>query len=406
MNGILSRFKLKRPEFKKFEKIKIPKLKKFDFGRSESKKPKLLNFGFEKLRESALSYTRFSVKEQTHFAKRLAFLVNAGVPIVESLHMLRKQTKGRAKGKIYERIIVSVTDGMTLSDSLAKFDRFFGSFAINIVKIGETGGVLSQNLEYLADELQKKYELRKKVIGALVYPVFIASATLILVGLLTVFIFPKIMPIFQSLSVELPFTTLALLALSNFLQAYWLYVILGIVAFIIIFKQLHRRVMPFHFLIDVLILKLPIVGRMTKSYYTANFCRTLGMLLKSGIGVVEAVSITGDTLGSLVYQRECKIMSKKVMRGEKLSTHLEAHQRFFPDIIGNMVAIGEASGKLSDTLIYLSEMYEAEVNDLTKNLSNSIEPVLMIFMGIVVGFVAVSVITPIYEVTQNISNQI
>ncbi len=234
------------------------------------------------------------------------------------------------------------------------------------------------------------------------------KVTLIIVihGMRMPFIFPKIMPIFQSLSVELPFTTVALLALSNFLQAYWLYVILGIVAFIIVFKQLHRRVIPFHFLIDILILKLPIAGRITKSYYMANFCRTLGMLLKSGIGVVEAVSITGDTLGSLVYQRECKIMSKKVLRGEKLSTHLEAKARFFPDIIGNMVAIGEASGKLSDTLIYLSEMYEAEVNDLTKNLSNSIEPVLMIFMGIVVGFVAVSVITPIYEVTQNISNQI
>ena len=159
-------------------------------------------------------------------------------------------------------------------------------------------------------------------------------------------------------------------------------------------------------MVDALILRLPIAGRIARYYNTTNFCRTLGLLLKSGTGVVEAVSVTGDTMENLIYRRECKVMSKKVSRGERISAHLEARQHLFPDVIGNMVAIGETSGNLSDTLVYLSELYEAEVDDITKNLSSSIEPVLMVFMGVIVGFVAVSVITPIYEVTQNISNQI
>jgi len=401
--------KFKKPSFD-FLKFDFLKFKRSKSGKSKPYKgtpaKKKSRFARTTFTEHALSFTRFSVKEQTHFAKRLAFLVNAGVPMVEGLHMLRAQTKGRAKGKIFDKIIDDVSDGQYLSTSLARFRNFFGGFAINIIKIGESGGVLSENLNYLADELRKKYELRKKVIGALVYPIFISIATLLLVGLLTVFIFPKVMPIFQSLGVQLPITTIALLAISNFLRVYGLFVIAGIIVFVIVFLILYRRIPAFHFVIDHIILRLPIVGRLTKYYYTTNFCRTLGLLLKSGTGVVEAASITGDTMASLVYRRECKAIAKRVSSGGRISTHLEKRPQYFPDIIAHMTAVGETSGRLSDTLIYLAELYEAEVDDMTKNLSSSIEPVLMIFLGILVGFVAVSVITPIYEVTQTISNQI
>jgi len=347
-------------------------------------------------------FVRFPIKEQVHFAKRLAFLIGAGVSILDSLHLLRDQSRSSSRKYIYSEIIEDVTTGLFLSTSLQKFERLFGSFAINIIKIGESGGVLTQNLNYLADELRKKEELRKKVIGALIYPIFITVATLLLSGGLTVFIFPKVMPIFQSLSVTLPPTTVALLATSNFLAAYGLHLIAGVIAFIILFRVAVAYLPPLRFGVHRLVLHLPIFGKLIKYYYMTNFCRTLGLLLRSGVNIMEAVDITGDTLGNDVYRKECKALVETVMRGERISTYIAKRQALFPDFTAHLIAVGEQTGSLSDTLIYLSDMYESEVSDMTKNLSNSIEPVLMIFMGLIVGLVAVSVITPIYEVTQHL----
>ena len=167
--------------------------------------------------------------------------------------------------------------------------------------------------------------------------------------------------------------------------------------------MLARYVYHFRYFMHLLALHLPIFGKLLKYYHMTNFCRTLGLLLKSGVSVVDAVDITGDTMSNEVYKQQCKKMVEVVRRGEQLSVYLTKHTRFFPDFTSHLIAVGERTGALSDTLVYLSEMYEAEVSDMTKNLSNSIEPVLMIFMGLIVGFVAVSVITPIYEVTQHLN---
>lgn len=357
----------------------------------------------KKHKKQAIFFVRFPIKEQVHFAKRLSFLIGAGVSILDSLTMLKNQARSSSQKYIYGSVITDVTNGLFLSAGLAKFERFFGTFAINIIKVGETSGSLTQNLNYLADELRKKEALRKKVVGALIYPIFITIATLILAGSLTVFIFPKVMPIFKSLDVGLPITTVILLAISDFLSAYGLHLMGGIIIFVIIIRLMIRTLPPFRFIMHRVSLHLPIFGKLMKYYFMTNFCRTLGLLLKSGVNVVEAIEITGDTLGNDVYKAECKKIAKIVMRGEKISTHLSKRPFLFPDFTAHLIAVGEETGSLSDTLIYLSEMYESETSDMTNNLSNSIEPVLMIFMGLIVGFVAVSVIAPIYEVTQNLN---
>jgi type IV pilus assembly protein PilC len=349
------------------------------------------------------SYTRLSMRDKTFFIKRLSFLTGAGVPLLDSLRILHKQTRSRSAAKMFDIVIADVTAGSYLSDSLAKFKRAFGDFAVNIIRVGELSGILNQNLEYLADELKKKQALRAKVLGALVYPIFITVATILLTALLTVFIFPKLMPIFTSLNVTLPWTTRALIALSGFLRSYGVYLILGVIAAVIAFWFAMNSSKKFHFAVDKILLKIPIFGRLSRSYNMTNFCRTLGLLLKSGVRVNEAVNITADTTANLVYRKEMRIMADKVTRGERISKHLESKPALFPDVTPQMVAIGETTGNLSDTLIYLAELFEAEVDDATKHLSSSLEPLLMIFMGILVGLVAVSVITPIYEITQNLN---
>ncbi len=346
---------------------------------------------------------RFSAKDQTFFAKRLSFLVHGGVPILESLHILSRQAKSKGKKKIFEKIIDDVANGQFLSTSLAQFRGSFGDFAINLIRVGETSGILGQNLNYLADELKKKQILRQKVLGALVYPLFITIATLGITVLLTAYIFPKIMPIFQSLHVKLPLATRMLISVSNFIRSYGFYLGGGIAAAIIIFFVLLMKVRQFRFAFDRTLITLPFAGKLVQSYNMTNICRTLGLLLKSGINVSDAASITAKTVTNLVYKNEIEATHENVLKGERISVRLEKNPRLFPDMLSHMVSIGETSGNLPDTLIYLSEMYENDVDDLTKSLSSSIEPILMIVMGIIVGFVAVSVITPIYEITQNLT---
>jgi type IV pilus assembly protein PilC len=349
------------------------------------------------------SYTSYSVKKQTFFAKRLSFLIKSGVPMLESIHVLKDQSTNRTEAFILEKIINDIANGQTLSNSLAKFRNVFGNFAINVIRAGEASGTLIHNLNYLAEELKKRHILRKKIKSALLYPAIITIATFGITGFLTVYIFPKIMPIFASMSVKLPFTTRAIIWLSDLLRTKgWLILIIiaAIVAGFIIIKKFSPKV---RFFFDGFILRLPIFGTIAKNYNLTNTTRTMGILLKSSMSLTEALLVTAETTENVQYKAALRKMSEEVMKGKNLSLPIMKYPFLFPSMLSHLVAIGEKSGNLSNTFTYLSEYYEHEFEEQTKNLSSTIEPVLMIIMGIMVGFVAVSIITPIYELTGNVS---
>lgn len=352
---------------------------------------------------SSLTFVRFSTKEQTLFAKRMSFLVKAGVPLIECLELIRLQTKATAKKNVYESIINDVSNGQYLSTSLGKFKRLFGDFAISLIRVGEESGILSQNLAYLADELQKKHELERKVIGTLVYPIFITVATLGVTAVLTAYIFPKLMPIFTSLHVELPLTTRMLIAASAYLRDWGIYTLLGLIILVAGLLAIRNRYESVRMWGDRALLRIPLAGTIARAYNLTNFCRTMGLLLRSGITLSGALEITGETTKNRVYRLACKEMTARVMSGDPVSRGLGERPHLYPDILTHMVAVGEKTGNLSTTLTYLGELYEAEVDELTKGLSSSIEPVLMVVMGLLVGLIAVSVITPIYSITQHLS---
>jgi type II secretory pathway component PulF len=349
-------------------------------------------------------FLHFSTKDRVIFAKRLSFLMKAGVGVHESISIIRDQTKSKRLKKVFAEVADDVARGQYLSRSLARYQLLFGEFTINIIKVGEGTGSLPDNLMYLADELGKKHALERKVRGALVYPIFITIATLGVTGMLVVFIFPKIMPIFVSLNVTLPWTTRALLSVSNYLSHWGFLTMIGFIAFLAIFEVVRRAYQPLHLSIDWLILKFPIVGSITRSYNCANFCRTIAVNLKSGINLSEATSVTADITRNLIYKRAYQDFAEHVLRGEKISTCMHKYPNIFPDMLPHMILIGETTGSLTQTLTYLSELYENEVDEATKNLSNSIEPILLMLMGAIVGLIAVSVIAPIYEVTKYIGN--
>src|SRR6185437_1164655 len=318
-------------------------------------------------------FVRFSGKEQTLFAKRLSFLVKANIPIVESLYLIRKQTKSRSKVKIFESVINDVSNGQYLATSLSKFGTIFGEFTVNIIRVGELSGILGQNLQYLAEELTKKQALRAKVVGALVYPLFITVATLGVTSLITAFIFPKLMPIFSSLHIQLPLTTRMLIAVSAYLCAWGVATLLAMAVFVCVVVLIRSKSEKVRLLFDGLACKVPLMGAVMKSYNLANFCRTLGLLLKSGVSLPEAISISADTTRNLVYQKAYRVLAKNVTKGEPISRTLERMPALFPDTMTYMISIGETTGDLTATLAYLSDLYEAEVDELTKNLSSSIE---------------------------------
>src|SRR3989344_3916895 len=349
-----------------------------------------------------MPFGRLSVKDQAVFAKRLSFLIKAGVPILDGIRMLNKQTRAGSKKRILEQVLSDVAQGQLLSASFAKSQKVFGEFGISMIKVGEEGGILDENLSYLAEELRKSHRLRKKIKGALAYPAFVTVATIGITGFISAFIFPKILPIFANFGAELPITTKALIVVSTFLLHYGLALLAGLFILAIFLYGVYLKTGTFRMTVDRVVLSMPIFGKMVKDYQMASFCRTFGLLLKSQLDVVKATQITANTLSNHIYKREVMALSASITKGKNISEHIGQNPYLFPEMVLQTLSVGESTGHLSDSLLYLSDYYENEVEETTRNLSSTLEPALMVVMGVVVGFVALAVITPIYQITQNI----
>jgi type II secretory pathway component PulF len=303
---------------------------------------------------------------------------------------------------ILRHIIEDVSRGTSLADALATFEYLVGAFTVNIIKVGEASGTLSGNLAYLAEELKKKDALRKKVLGALVYPAIIIIATVGISLILTVYIFPKISPIFQGFKHQLPLSTRILIALSSFLihnGILFFVVLVGVCVGLIFLMRIPRM----RRVTDQTILTLPIFGTLSRSYNLANITRTMSLLLNGDVHIVPALEIISKSTANTVYQDDLTRIADAVRHGKKLSMHMRECGDRFPALCTQMIAVGEETGDLAGSLMYVSDMYEEDINELTKNLATLIEPVLMIVMGIIVGFIAISIITPIYGITQDLT---
>ncbi|OGM97061.1 MAG: hypothetical protein A3B86_02925 [Candidatus Yanofskybacteria bacterium RIFCSPHIGHO2_02_FULL_38_22b] len=345
---------------------------------------------------------KLSFHEKAEFAKRLAFLIKANIPIVESLHILRDQCNSKSRIKMWDQIIVDVSNGQYLSTGLLKHRQIFGDFTINLIKIGEETGILHQNLEYLSEEFRKKYELKKKVVGALIYPLFIMAVTIGLIGVIALYVFPKVIPIFSSFGPNLPLATKILIASSNFAVNYWPYAGGVILLLGLVLTFLYKRVKVFNFYANKASFFVPIIGTLLKNYQLANFSRNMGLLINCNINIVSAANIAAESTTNPVYKKVMYELAEDITSGKKISQCLTMSPSLFPYMANHVISVGERTGNLYEAFMDLSKYYENEVDDLTKNLSNSLEPVLLIFMGLIVGLVAISVIAPIYEITKSI----
>lgn len=344
-------------------------------------------------------FLRVPLSEQILFAKHLSMMVRAGMPEVDSIRLIRKQVASRGFAAILTRVIADVENGRFLSASLKQFRHAFKDVFISIIEVGETSGTLAENLEYLADELRKAQILRSKIRSALIYPVVILTATLGLTGALVFFVLPRIIPIFSSLRVELPLPTKILIATAGFLLAYYGWILLG-VALAIAAWTIIVRIPVVAYAYHRTLISLPFIGRIVVSYNMASIMRTLGLLLKSGIRIVEALESSGNAISNRVYMRVLKEAAESVKRGDALYKYFEMNSALFPPTVSRMIEVGEKTGNLDENLAYLAAFYEDAVDETVQNLSSVFEPVLLLVMGGIVGFIAVSIIAPIYGITQ------
>ncbi len=348
------------------------------------------------------SFSKISSKEQAYIFMRLSFLIKAGISLQQSIQILEYQTKSKKQKKIFKQIYSDISQGSDLSHSLEKVNNIFSNSSIQIIKIGEEIGSLSDNLTYLSEELQKRDLLKRKIIAALVYPAFIALGTIALSVFLIAFIFPKIRPLFTNLKVNLPLSTRILIGFSDFTQKFGVLLITILISVILAVLFLVKKNKHARLIQDKIMISLPLFGKIIKYYTLATITRNIGIILKAGIPIQRTLTNTGEAVSNTVYKESLKVASESVSAGDQLSVKFSEYPALFPTLVVSMIAVAETTGTLSETMLYLSNIYEYEVEDATKNISSTLEPVLMVAMGLIVGFISLSIVTPIYSLTQNI----
>lgn len=335
------------------------------------------------------------------FAKHLALMIRAGLPIDEAVMVLRDQADGRFR-RVLSGVLKTVESGRPLSDGFGNHRGVFSELFVATIRAGEQSGTLDQGLEDLASQLTKSFELQRKIRGAMIYPVLVLTAALGIGIGLSFFVLPKIIGLFSSITVELPFMTRVLIGFSKFMVEHGSVFFPVLIAAIIgIFNFLRwKPVRPFS---HYALLKLPIFGKLAQNFNLAMFSRTMATLLKSGITIGEAFQITSNTMRNDRYKKALIRAKAGTETGSPASSILTEFPKLFPSISTRMLAVGERTGKLEETFGYLAEFYEDEVDNTTKNLSTILEPVLLIVIGLTVAFIAIAIISPIYNFIGNIN---
>lgn len=349
-----------------------------------------INFGFGGV----------SLTQKLLFAKNMSLMLQSGLSIIEALEAAKDSSDIVLKN-ILDDIIASVQAGSALSDSLERFPKVFSGFFINTVRSGEASGTLEGNLKYAAIQLEKDQDLRSKVKGALLYPTIVISATFVLGLVLSFAVLPKITPLFEGMHIELPFTTKALIWFSHLIQNYGIVLLIGLftVISLLIFILRQKFSRPFN---HAILLNAPIFKKLTRHAALARFSLTVGTLLKAGIPLDESLVIANNTIGNYFYEKAFKNIIEEFKNGAPLSQSFNKFPKLFPPLFVRMIQVGEKSGKLEETFLYLANYYEREVDLSAKSLSTAIEPILLLIIGAAVAFLALSIITPIYNITGNI----
>lgn len=343
---------------------------------------------------------RVKVRDVVIFARQLAVMISATVPIVQALRILIRQTENVTFKIIISEIADEVDGGAKLSSSLARYPQVFGDFFVNMIRSGETTGKLDETLNYLADQQEKDYDLRSKIRGAFIYPIFIISGMFIVGIIMMIFVVPKLTAILQESGVALPFTTQVLIATSDFISTKWWLLLIILIGLSVAYGY-YSRTNTGHLRIDQLKLRIPIFGSIFKRIYLTRFSQGLSTLLRSGIPLTRSLEIVADLVGNRVYHDLTMRTIKEIEDGNPITT-IFAQNKSIPAILTQMMNVGEQTGRLDDILGKLAEFYTREVENDVKNLVTLIEPLVLMLLGGAVGVLVSAIILPIYNISASI----
>lgn len=331
------------------------------------------------------------------FTRQLATMISAGLPITEAMTVLRSQAKP-GMAKLVAQILSDVEGGESLSGAISKHPKVFSQTYIALIKSGEVGGVMDKVLIRLADNLEKQQEFSGKVKGALIYPAIIIIGMLVVGLVMMIFVIPRLTALYTEFEAELPLPTLILIGVSSFLLRFWpLFLILagfGVYGF-----GLYRRTDSGRRKTDELILKLPIVGDLEREIILTELTRTLSLMVGAGVSILEGLNISAKVVGNVVISDALSDAARQVEKGFPVAYSFAKHPEAFPYILSQMIAVGEETGKMEEVLAKISHVFEVESDQRVKTLTTAVEPLVMVLLGLGVGFLVIAIILPIYNLT-------
>ncbi|MFQ5492691.1 MAG: type II secretion system F family protein [Candidatus Dojkabacteria bacterium] len=335
--------------------------------------------------------------------RHLSIMLKTGLAIEDAIQVLSEQTADDKLREIYTKMLKDVRSGMTMAESMQEHKKVFSKIIISIINVGEQGATLEKNLLFLADYLKKNYELQRKVKGALVYPIIVFGITVIEMLGVIFFILPKLESLFSAFENTSTFT-ITILGIAAFIRTNGLLLVIILITLGFTFSRF-LGTKPGKRFSDWFQLKVPVLKKLNKNNIITSFSRTLGILLESGIPIEEAMKIASGTMGNGIYEKVLIKAYKNLKKGKDLADSLSKHPSLFPPTYVKMIEIGEQTGSLEDNLNYLYEFYAEEVQDMSNNLTTLLEPLLLIFIGIMIGLLALTIIAPIYQLTGTIRPQ-
>ncbi|MDD5749645.1 MAG: type II secretion system F family protein [Patescibacteria group bacterium] len=342
-----------------------------------------------------------TAKDLVIFSRQLSVMISATVPIVQSLRILSQQTTN----PIFVAKIVEMADdvegGMRLSDSMAKHKKVFSNFYVAMLKSGETSGKLDEILQYLADQMEKDYDLVSRVKSAMIYPAFIIFGMIAVGFLMMVFVVPQMTQMLEETGAELPFLTRLLINISGFMADYWYFILFGLAAFIVIFRFLVSSKAG-KITWDAFKIEMPIFGSLFKKIYIVRFTRSLSTLIRGGVPIASALTISAEVVDNHAYEKLILDTVDEVEGGNSIAS-LFVKSPLMPKMLSQMMVIGERTGKLDAVLEKLSSFYSREIDNLVAGLTSLIEPMILIIMGVGVGGMVAAIMLPMFKIAQGIS---
>lgn len=343
---------------------------------------------------------RIKTKDIVIFSRQFSVMISANVVVVQALRILIEQTENARLKTIISEIADEVDNGSRLSDALEKRPNVFSKFYVSVVRSGEASGKLDEVLNYLADEIEKDYDMVSKIKGAMIYPAFIITGLFGVGALMMVFVVPKLTEIFKESGADLPLATRILMKTSDFMVNYWYILIIIIVGLIIFFRfYISRPAGRMQF--DYLVLKLPIFGNLFQKIYIVRFARSMNTLIVGGVTMVDSLKVSAEIVDNYVYKKLILETIKEVEEGNTISG-VFLRNPFVPMMVSQMIGVGEKTGKIDIILDRVSQFYTREINNIIANLMSLLEPVIMVVIGVAVGGMVIAIIMPMYNLASQI----